>query len=1318
MNRYKFINLFKFFLMLVFLVSFMLTLMPTQAWGRSCSSYTYWGQYWCERYGCHWWNNSCHRYQPSCTQPNNQSDCERYGYYWYNGSCHCNPLSCESITDQTTCEATAGCYWYNNACSGTAPTCEELTSKTDCDNYGCYFWNGACHDQAPSCEALTGQSDCTDYGCYWYDGACHSESPPQPGSDVEMPCAVPPFLSNTVPPNVLIIMDNSGSMNYPAYVDLNSSNPTQYDYGSYTPTRRYYGYAEPDSFYQYSTDRFEVIHNWTGTADPANKRFSGNFLNWMMSRRIDIERQVLVGGKCASRQFSGRKTLIWEDPVQSRYFYKYWWCDDGCRWRFKNHYDQYMYAYRRSGCNYGSNYDYKWKVKKQIEGPENPEGFVQKTFDRCRYGIEHFNDSEGGYIAHWIGGPEANLVTDIENIGCDTWTPLAESFYEATRYFGAQSSYYNNDNYAAHDPIQNWCQTDFVILLTDGESTQDRNIPSWLRDYDNDGDDPIPAGANSSVYPWSSNGSDYLDDVALWAHTTDLRSDFESDQNITLYTVYCFGQSQDAVGILQRAAKNGAFRDANGNDLPDQQAEWDADGDGEPDGYYGAENGYQLESALMDIFVNIMRQTSSAAAVSVVSTSDKGEGNVFQAYFSPKRLIAGRELSWIGELHTLWIDQLGNLREDTDNDAHLDLTEDRILHIYYSQSDNATVVERWDDNNGDCEEDNLVDKVSVNDVSSVWRAGIELWNEDPDDRNIKVVVPKTTGDGYELINFKKSPDERARIKPHLDYAATNKQADSLIEYIRGKDYTSNSYWRDRTADSKVWKLADIINSSPTYVGAPADRYDLIYNDASYRPFYQKYKDRRGLVYVGANDGMLHIFNAGRYVETGSPTVRGYLDDMGDDLGKEIEAIIPFDLLPHLQWLASADYCHVFYVDLKPKAFDAKIFPSDSRHPSGWGTALICGMRFGGYTYPISGGYTYRSEYFALDITDPDHIEFLWETTDTELAFTTVYPAVAKCENKWFLVAGSGPTSFGGSSSQYAKVYVANVADLTDNTTFTGDDDAHIADPVPVDVDLDGDVDVIYVGESYWSGGRWYGRIYKILTNESDDLNDWTMSEFMDVPGPITTGGASVMDDNGRLWVYFGTGRYFSDIDESDMSDQYFFGVIDPDWNAASTVDFDDLTDVSSASIQQTDTGTYVYNYADHPISYDSLLVDINTSAGWKTTLTDGERVINRPIVIGGVVFFTTYTPNDDLCSFGGDSRLYGVDYRTGVPGETSILGMDENGWLYEFVEIGEGVPSAPAAHIGLTDQAMISVQLSTGAIAQHSADVQSPKSKGLFWRGK
>ncbi len=307
----------------------------------------------CEQNGCYWWNNKCWSYRPTCTDLNNQADCERFGFYWWGGKCNCSPMTCSDLTTQADC-ATYGCFWWNNKCWGTAPLCSQLNNQADCQAYGCYWYNGACYSNRPSCEILNNQTDCERYGCYWYDGACHSESVlPQP-PQVSMPCAVPPFLSETVTPNVLVILDNSGSMNWPAYFDPASNDPTVYDYGSYIHTLRYYGYADPDSYYQYGTNRFEITTTWKGTADPANKRFSGNFLNWMLSRRIDIARQVICGGKCASRQFSGRKTLIWESPAQTRNIYKYWWCDDGCRWQFVNYSDQYVYAYKYSSCTSGS----------------------------------------------------------------------------------------------------------------------------------------------------------------------------------------------------------------------------------------------------------------------------------------------------------------------------------------------------------------------------------------------------------------------------------------------------------------------------------------------------------------------------------------------------------------------------------------------------------------------------------------------------------------------------------------------------------------------------------------------------------------------------------------------------------------------------------------------------------------------------------------------------------------------------------------------------------------------------------------------------
>ena len=86
----------------------------------------------------------------------------------------------------------------------------------------------------------------------------------------------------------------------------------------------------------------------------------------------------------------------------------------------------------------------------------------------------------------------------------------------------------------------------------------------------------------------------------------------------------------------------------------------------------------------------------------------------------------------------------------------------------------------------------------------------------------------------------------------------------MITYVRGSDagFVSTTDLRNRTADSKVWKLGDIIHSTPTPVGRPVDNYDLIYSDDTYADFYLLHKNRETVVYTGANDGMLHAFLAG------------------------------------------------------------------------------------------------------------------------------------------------------------------------------------------------------------------------------------------------------------------------------------------------------------------------------------------------------------------------------------------------------------------------------------------------------------------------
>jgi type IV pilus assembly protein PilY1 len=247
-----------------------------------------------------------------------------------------------------------------------------------------------------------------------------------------------------------------------------------------------------------------------------------------------------------------------------------------------------------------------------------------------------------------------------------------------------------------------------------------------------------------------------------------------------------------------------------------------------------------------------------------------------------------------------------------------------------------------------------------------------------------------------------------------------------------------------------------------------------------------------MVYTGANDGMLHAFNGGFYDAENKAFITTSGSKTAYPLGMELWAYVPNALLPHLRWLTEpSDYSsHVYYVDLKPRIFDAKIFTADATHPNGWGTVLLGGMRLGGGDIGVdtdndgTDDLQFHSTYFALDITDPESPPALmWSFTDSNLGFTTCYPTPIRVGSKWFIVIGSGPvdyeatrkddgihfTEYGGSNRQ-ASVYILNADDGSIAHTFAMDNHSFMADPIAADFDLEtsgGEYDREWSGEAIY-----------------------------------------------------------------------------------------------------------------------------------------------------------------------------------------------------------------------------------------------------------
>lgn len=1291
--------------------------------------------------------------------------------------------------------------------------------------------------------------------------------------------AYPPFVgANAVPPNILLLLDNSGSMNSMAF-------GTAFD-----PNQTYSGLFDQLECYNYGSNKFipDPTANpaTLGTCTTSPYLWSGNLLNYVSMRRIDIAKYVLMGGTCSAggrdaqggckqlvgqytfdngaccldqtvsvtvSQATGRMPASIVPSGSNVYFHLM-----GSVAALKGTFcvDDDSTQQTTSDCNDAGAYsETKWQIR--VDRFEDSTGVIQQVGAKARFGIMEFKGAgDGGKVLSDVGSNIQDQITAIENTTPATWTPLAESLYEAARYFAQIPPAYTNSDYTYNvtnrDPYYftqpQWagrsqyvpCCKSFVIIFTDGEPTQDQNIPAALQDYGHTvhGGHCSAGSSSSTCTPhktnYANNGSHYLDDVAYYAHTTDLRQttipvlnatgkDLTGFQNLTIYTFYAFEGQAIGRDILQAAAKAGGFVDRNNNNLPDLPEEWDklnnftgAEGaDGLPDTYYESDDADKMKDRILAAITSILQRSASGTSLSVLATSSTGEGALYQAFFYPLTLEGFSEIRWAGYTQGLFLDAFGNLREDTDADGRLILQNDHIIKTRYDSTVSEVRVDRYADANGDGKADTTTPFVTVGlkEVQGIWEAGKQLALMASSARNLLTWVD-TDNDGVvdagEQIPF--TTANSATLAPYLRAGAAPFTANNIISFIRGNQVAG---LRDRQltigAGLQVWKLGDPTNSTPTVVGGPKDRFDLLYGDASYTSFFQQYRTRRQVAYMGANDGMLHAFNVGFYhrgddatttleVEHGWFTRTATDNSGGPVLGQELWGFIPYQLLPQLQWLTRTDYGHVYYVDLKPKVIDARIFTADADHPNGWGTVLIGGFRMGGSCGACTAGTgappmtvtadfgsgvqtrTFYSAYFVLDITNPDQDpKLLWVFTDPTLGLATTYPTVLrvnpstdpKTDNtnaKWVMAVGSGPTGYSGSSVQVGKMFAVDLAtgpgigNSLVSTFPTSDANAFMGDLISLDADFDFRVDATYLGNVINNGGGpdWAGKLYRLTTGGgSPDPTMWGISSGANrVPtvllttfpsagttkvGPVAAAPAVTVDESSKLWVFFGTGRFYSTVDIGNTDAQYFFGVKDPVLTGGcvqatvTNCERKNLLDVSSATVCVVCTGDQVTGVT----GVTSLLGSSSTTLqgmvqsmdGWVTTLPAlRERALVSPTLLGGIVFFTTFIPTDDLCAASGSGNLYALFYLTGSAYKEAVIGtsaVGSNTVVNRSIGLGTaGMASSMAVHIGgqgtggsgsasgsgCTGRVTGFIQSSTGTLSQFCANpAQSMWSRYISW---
>ncbi len=516
-----------------------------------------------------------------------------------------------------------------------------------------------------------------------------------------------------------------------------------------------------------------------------------------------------------------------------------------------------------------------------------------------------------------------------------------------------------------------------------------------------------------------------------------------------------------------------------------------------------------------------------------------------------------------------------------------------------------------------------------------WDAGQMLNDRSPDSRTVYTALRAggTVTNPLVRTAFTKANLGNLATAGSLAWCLKDVNNDNagLVDFVRG----ANRYW----------KLGDINHSTPVVVGPPAE--DSAYMGTGYAEFKTANAARQKVLYVGANDGMLHCFDVAT--------------------GEELWAFIPYNLLPKLRNMYAVDaanntryYAHDLYCDGTPAVADVQINGT-------WKTVLVTGQGPGSGSTLGSGNIAGAINYYwALDITDPSNPQPLWEISHTYRSGNRTYPtmgetwstpAVGKVNHsgtaRWVAFMGSGYDNVkSGSYNLGRRFYVVRIDNGTvitytrevsqvDTASLSGARAAYkypniIAtipgSPTAIDLDGNGFTDSVYVGDLD-------GRLYRVDVTGSNP-SGWTLTAIYTdyLYYPIITKPAVWVDplEGGPAQpkIYFGTGGDDAAPTDRDYS---FVGIIDNGGNAA-TVEWYLGVPARlnlSATYQRGELGAGSKIWADPVLAdqvvYFSTLKGSIEAVNPCVNLGDAGRLYARytrytsAIPVGGTAFKTTAT---------------------------------------------------------------------------------------------
>ena len=815
--------------------------------------------------------------------------------------------------------------------------------------------------------------------------------------------------------------------------------------------------------------------------------------------------------------------------------------------------------------------------------------------------------------------------------------PVSELFYGALRYLKNQGHVPAWSDIASDtnktrlidgfpviqnwdDPIQYSCQRNFVLGIGDTNTNWDRNVPGSTTGS-SEPSDPPQVTADTTVNAVTatnkvgslqgmggslgttaiSNGSYLIAGLAYDANTKDIRPDNAASPNtIGRQTVQTYWLDVLEFGAYVSnnqyylAAKYGGFKVPEGfspytHATALDETWWRTNTDTvgtqpRPDNYFTASRPDQVVEGLTKAFASIasaLRAYTTSFSTSLPQVSVAGNAS-YAAQFDAD--------NWTGEVSA------------------------EVLAFDASTGEPSRTA-AW----------NFSAKLATQLAGTGWDTGRRIVTWDP-----------ATSAG---VAFRAASVSTAQLAALDTSYRSGTDSTDYLNYLRGQrlheqastDASSSKAYRTRTG-----MFGDVVGSKARPVGPPSLPLSNATNPG-YGAFKTTWAARPTVVYVGANDGMLHAINGAV---------------SGTSAGSEMFAYVPSALFagptatPNVNGLAALgnpSFAHHYYVNATPGVFDIDFNrTSGASGAADWRSVLIGGLGKGGRSY------------YAIDVTNPAGMntetlaaaKVLWEFTDADMGYTYGEPVVAKTvKYGWVVILASGYNNADGKGYFFiVNPRTGALLEKIGTTVGSTGSPAGLAHLNAYIVDRsNGVADAVYAGDLL-------GNVWRLdLTPKTDPYaaptQIATLTNASSQAQPVTTRPVIEVDaKTGRRFVMLGTGVMLDNADIGSVVQNTFYAIVDGKANK-----FNASADLPSGITFPITRS----KLADNSSLLDDISYDLATQIGWYIELGTGGtgsvgwRVVNDPYSAVGIVTFASTLPNGDACNPSGVSRIYALNFGTG-----------------------------------------------------------------------